>query len=121
MDGDTLREEKDRKRGKKMKEYTPRTVDILSFLYTIGYFVIMGVAFFQPFPEQNKDTLVILIGILSTVMVKIVESYFNKDSANSATATAVRAMTTPPNPLAVVNLIDKGTSTAEQQVKSDTR
>jgi hypothetical protein len=79
-------------------KYQPRTVDLLSFLYTIGYFLVLGLAFFRPFPSENRDVLNVLLGILSMVMVKIVEAYFNKDSANSATATAIRAMTSPPPP-----------------------
>lgn len=77
-------------------KYQPRTVDLLSFLYTIGYFIVLGLAFFRPFPAENRDVLNVLLGILSMVMVKIVEAYFNKDSANSATATAIRALQ-PPN------------------------
>lgn len=72
--------------------YQPRTVDILSFIYTIGYFITLGIAFFISFPPENKDTLVLLLGILSTIMAKIVEAYFNKDSANSAAATVIRAI-----------------------------
>jgi len=72
--------------------YQPRTVDLLSILYTIGYFISLNVAFFFPFPDANKDVLNVLLGILSTIMLKIVESYFNKDSSNSATATAIRAL-----------------------------
>lgn len=72
--------------------YQPRTIDLLSFLYTLGYFIILGLSFYQPFPESNRDVLNVLLGILSMVMVKIVEAYFNKDSANSATATTIRAM-----------------------------
>jgi len=78
--------------------YQPRTVDILSFVYTVGYFAALCIAFFVPFPEENKDTLVLLLGILSTIMAKIVEAYFSKDSANSATATAIRAMGVTPAP-----------------------
>lgn len=77
-------------------KYTPRTVDLLSFLYTIGYFGVLALAFFRPFPPENRDVLNVLLGILSMVMVKIVEAYFNKDASNSATATAIRAMTNPP-------------------------
>lgn len=72
--------------------YQPRTVDLLSFLYTLGYFAVLGLAFFRPFPSENRDVLNVLLGILSMVMVKIVEAYFNKDASNSATATAIRAM-----------------------------
>lgn len=75
--------------------YVPRTVDILSFMYTVGYFGILTIAFFVPFPSDNRDVLNVLLGILSMVMVKIVEAYFNKDAANSATATAIRAMNSP--------------------------
>jgi hypothetical protein len=35
----------------------------------------------------------VLLGILSMVMVKIVEAYFNKDAANSATTAAIHAIT----------------------------
>lgn len=73
-------------------KYQPRTVDLLSFLFTIGYFVVLGLAFFRSFPDSNRDVLNVLLGILSMVMVKIVEAYFNKDAANSATATTIRAM-----------------------------
>jgi hypothetical protein len=84
--------------GDRVLNYQPRTVDLLSFIYTVGYFGVLIIAFFRPFPQENRDVLNVLLGILSMVMVKIVEAYFNKDSANSATATAIRAMTTPPPP-----------------------
>jgi hypothetical protein len=77
--------------------YQPRTVDLLSFLYTIGYFGVLVLAFLRPFPPENRDVLNVLLGILSMVMVKIVESYFNKDAANSATSTAIRAMSDKPD------------------------
>lgn len=76
--------------------YVPRTVDYLSFLYTIGYFGVLVIAFYRPFPPENRDVLNVLLGILSMVMVKIVEAYFNKDAANSATSTAIRAMSATP-------------------------
>lgn len=73
-------------------KYLFRTVDILAILFTIGYFSVLGIAFFKSFPESNRDVLNILFGILSMVMVKIIEAYFIKDAANSATATTIRAM-----------------------------
>jgi len=76
--------------------YTPRTVDYLSFLYTIGYFGVLVIAFYRPFPPENRDVLNVLLGILSMVMVKIVEAYFNKDAANSATTAAIHAMSASP-------------------------
>lgn len=77
-------------------KYQPRTIDILSFTYTLGYFSVLAIAFFHPFPDSNKDVLNVLLGVLSMTMVKIVEAYFNKDSSNSATATTIRAMNNPP-------------------------
>lgn len=76
--------------------YRPRTVDILSFAYTVGYFISLWFAFYKPFPSENRDVLNVLLGILSMVMVKIVEAYFNKDTANSATSTAIRALKSDP-------------------------
>jgi len=90
-----------------MNTYQPRTVDYLSFLYTIGYFGILVLAFLRPFPAENRDVLNVLLGILSMVMVKIVEAFFNKDSANSATATAIRAMSSTPDPTLDSPLIPK--------------
>jgi hypothetical protein len=104
--------------------YQPRTVDLLSFLYTLGYFSVLGLAFFRPFPEENRDVLNVLLGILSMVMVKIVEAYFNKDSANSATATAIRAMNSgPSNDTIKANNVDIAANTAtvtETQPKGTT-
>jgi hypothetical protein len=76
--------------------YKPRTVDILSFLYTIGYFTVLIIAFFVPFPAENKETLILLLGILSAVLGKIIEAYFSKDAVNSATATVLRSVAIPP-------------------------
>ncbi len=94
--------------------YSPRTVDIIAILFTLGYFAVLLLSFFRPFPESNKDVLNFLLGILSAVMLKIVESLINKDAANSATATAIHALkadTTPKEvlmkfvPLLVVGLV----------------
>jgi len=76
-------------------KYEPRTIDLLSIVYTVGYFSTLGIAFFQEFPGANAEVLNVLLGILSAIMLKIVESYFSKDAANSATATTIRAMKLP--------------------------
>lgn len=88
------------------KNYQPRTVDLLSFLYTVGYFSVLGMAFFRPFPPENKDALLLLLGILSMVMAKIVEGYFNKDAINSATTSTIRAIQNGHNPDSPIKPID---------------
>lgn len=76
--------------------YIPRTIDIISILYTIGYFALFGLAFFREFPTANEKVLTVLLGLLSAAQLRIVDSFFTKDAANSATSTAIRAMNADP-------------------------
>lgn len=77
-------------------KYQPRTIDILSIVYTIGYFALFGLAFFKDFPAANEKVLTVLLGLLSAAQLRIIDSFFNKDAANSATATAIRALKADP-------------------------
>ncbi len=89
--------------------YQPRTIDILSILYTVGYFLLFGLSFFIEFPAANEKVLTVLLGLLSAAQLRIIDSMFTKDASNSATATAIRAMTTPPPP--AIPEDQKGTTT----------
>jgi len=78
-------------------KWQPRTIDILSIIYTLGYFLTLWIAFYKPFPQENRDVLNVLLGVLTMIMAKVVDSYFTKDAANSATSTTIRAMKSDPN------------------------
>jgi hypothetical protein len=57
-------------------------VDVISILFTIGYFIILINLFFFTIPVANKDTANMLIGLLSTIMISIVHNYFNNSGVN---------------------------------------
>lgn len=69
-----------RQREIAVKDSTPRN---LAYLYTGGYFVMIGALFKFGIPEASKDLLNTLIGILSAAEVGIITYYFGS-SAGSA-------------------------------------
>lgn len=86
-------------------KWTPRTIDLISIIYTLGYFALFGLAFFREFPEANEKVLTVLLGLLSAAQLRIVDSFFTKDAANSAVSTTIRAMNADP---AAPALLDAG-------------
>lgn len=69
-----------RQREAAVKDTTPRN---LAYLYTGGYFVMMAALFKFGVPEDSRDLLNTLIGILSAAEVGIITYYFGS-SAGSA-------------------------------------
>lgn len=69
-----------------------RTVDLISLMFTMGYFVILGLLMYRGIPDGNENSFNILLGILSAAMLGILHAYYNKDSSNSATATTLRTL-----------------------------
>jgi hypothetical protein len=75
-----------------MIKWEPRTIDIISIFYTVGYFALFILAFFREFPQTNEKVLTVLLGLLSAAQLRIVDSFFTKDASNSATSTTIRAL-----------------------------
>lgn len=73
-------------------KWQPRTVDLLAMTFTFGYFTIFILLIFKAPPPENQTMLNVLFGVLTAIMYKIADTYLVKDAANSATATAIRAM-----------------------------
>lgn len=57
---------------------TPRVIDVIAVIFTIGYFGLFAALVFHIVPADNREMLNAMMGILSVVMVKIVESYAGK-------------------------------------------
>lgn len=74
-----------RQREIAVKDKTPQ---ILAYAYTLGYFTILGVTFKFGVPENGKEMINILIGILSAAQVGIIQYYFGS-SAGSKQKTEV--------------------------------
>lgn len=55
-----------------------RAIDILSILFTIGYFSILGALMFHVIPDANKDVFNALLGVMTTIMLKIADFYHSK-------------------------------------------
>jgi hypothetical protein len=49
---------------------------ILAVLYVIGYFCMVGALFFVDIPTNNKELVLTLAGIMSTVQAAILGYYF---------------------------------------------
>jgi hypothetical protein len=63
----------------------PHTEDgayVLAILFTIGYFAFLGVLMFYAIPDQNKELMLTLAGILSAAMLGIVKYFY--DGSKSA-------------------------------------
>lgn len=54
----------------------------LAILFTIGYFAFLGTLMFVPIPDQNKELMLTLAGILSGAMIGIVKYFY--DGSKSA-------------------------------------
>jgi hypothetical protein len=49
---------------------------ILAMSYTVGYFGIIFLSFFAPFPDENAKTIETLLVLLGTVQAAIISYYF---------------------------------------------
>lgn len=56
---------------------------ILAFLVTIGFFTVIGALLARPFPLDNRDVLLVLLGSLGTQWTTTMQYYFG----SSVTAT----------------------------------
>ncbi len=54
----------------------------LAIFYTIGYFAFLGVLMFVPIPDQNKELMLTLAGILSAAQLGIIKYFY--DGSKSA-------------------------------------
>ncbi len=52
------------------------TARILAIMYTLGYFVMVGILMLQGVPEANKDVINTLVGMLSIIQTGIIGYYF---------------------------------------------
>lgn len=76
-----------RQREMFVKDTTPRN---LAYLYTAGYFVMIAALFKFGAPEESRDLLNTLVGILSAAEIGIITYYFGS-SAGSAHKTNLMA------------------------------
>lgn len=69
---------------------------VLAILYTLGYLGMVGALMFVPVPEDNRDILLPLIGIMSAVQLGIIKYYYDgsKGAEKAQTANIVRASRT---------------------------
>lgn len=55
----------------------------LAMVYTIGYFALLSFACFKGFPQENKEILNALLGILSAAQLQIMNYYFGSSKSSS--------------------------------------
>jgi hypothetical protein len=63
-----------------LKDWMPK---VLALLYTVGYFIILGLMWKFPPPADSKDLINTLFGIISAAQMAIITYYFGS-SAGSA-------------------------------------
>ena len=49
----------------------------LAILYTLGYFIFLGILMFVPIPDQNKELMLTLAGILSAAQLGIIKYFYD--------------------------------------------
>lgn len=69
-----------RQREMSVRDNTPR---VLAYAYTLGYFIILIAIVKFGIPAEVKDTIMTLLGILSTVQVGITTYYFGSSAGSS--------------------------------------
>lgn len=52
-----------------------KVIDAIALIFTVGYFLLFAALVFHVVPPENREMLNALLGILSVVMLKIVEGY----------------------------------------------
>lgn len=60
------------------------TARILALMYTLGYFVLIISLMWKGIPEDNKDVVNTLVGILSIIQTGIINYYFGGSKAVDA-------------------------------------
>lgn len=82
----------------------------LAILYTLGYFAFLGGLMFVPIPDQNKELMLTLAGILSAAQLGIVKYFYDgsKSADKVQTANIARSVRSE----AVVQEIAKGSAPA---------
>jgi hypothetical protein len=60
-----------------------KTTQTLAWVYSGGYFVLLGFTMLQPFPPANSDVLNALLGVLSAAELAIVQYYFGSSKGSS--------------------------------------
>jgi hypothetical protein len=66
----------------------------LAILYTLGYFLFLGALMFVPIPDQNKELMLTLAGILSAAQLGIIKYFYDgsKSADKVQTANIARSM-----------------------------
>ncbi|KXH75040.1 MAG: hypothetical protein AM326_09295 [Candidatus Thorarchaeota archaeon SMTZ-45] len=61
-----------------------KTTSILAWIYTFGYFCIVGYAFAGTIEPANNDIVMALMGILSAAQLGIIQYYFGSSAGSAA-------------------------------------
>lgn len=75
-----------RQREMAVKDKTP---SILAYVYTAGYFFILGWILKMGIPESTKEIIMVLMGILSTAEVGIIQYYFGSSAGSKQKSDAI--------------------------------
>lgn len=68
-----------RQREIAVKDKTP---SILAYVYTAGYFFILGYILKMGIPENSKEIIMVLMGILSAAEIGIIQYYFGSSAGS---------------------------------------
>lgn len=71
-----------------------KTPTVLAYLYTFGYFVVLGYVFKFGVSESAKELVNVLIGILSAAEVGIISYYFGSSSGSAAKSATIERLVT---------------------------
>ncbi|MBI5749596.1 MAG: hypothetical protein HZA00_10775 [Nitrospinae bacterium] len=69
-----------------------KTPTVLAYAYTIGYFAILGVIMKWGVPDNAREMINILIGILSAAEVGIITYYFGSSAGSAKKSAAMEEM-----------------------------
>ena len=70
-----------RSREMSVKDHVNRN---LAYLYTLGYFAIIGIVIFKGIPVEAKDLIIALLGMMSAALMAINGYYFGSSSGSAA-------------------------------------
>lgn len=67
------------------------TTRILAVVYILGFLAFVGGLFFVPIPTGNKDLILTIAGIMSTIQAAIIGYYFGSSKAAEASQRTIAA------------------------------
>ena len=91
----------------------------LAFIVALGFFGCVFFLLFKEFPANNKDLLVSLLGVLTTIFTLIMNYFFGNSSSSKAKDETIAAVANKPPQEGVVTITTKENNNVNQKINPE--